>query len=82
MKFTADRTIHSGPPRSYRSPEDAANDPLARAVFDLGQVASVLIVGNFVTVNKKPSARWGRLTPKVQAVLSRHLDAESASAKS
>lgn len=75
LKFTADRPLNRGPTRSYRSPAeaDAAADPLARALFAAGPVVSVMIVGDFVTVNKKSTARWSRLRPKVEAVLREHL---------
>ena len=82
MKFTADRVLNPGPTRSYRAADAAADDPLAAALFAAGPVTSVMIVGDFVTVNKTPSARWGKLRPKIEAVLLEHLqtlDAESGS---
>ncbi|MEM9914969.1 MAG: NifU N-terminal domain-containing protein [Planctomycetota bacterium] len=64
------------PMRSYRTPEEAetAGDALAAAVFAAGPIVSVMVVGHFVTVNKKPSARWAKLKPKIEAVLRHHLD--------
>lgn len=79
MKFIAERPFTPLPTtgntparmRSYRSVEDAqaANDELAIAVFAAGPIVSVMVVANFVTVNKKPSGRWSRLQPKVEAAL-------------
>ncbi|MEM9418834.1 MAG: NifU N-terminal domain-containing protein [Planctomycetota bacterium] len=84
MKFIADRpfaalTEAGGAPRamrSYRSIEDAeaAADALATAVFAAGPIVSVMIVADFVTVNKKPSARWARLQPKVEEAIQQYLD--------
>lgn len=82
LKFTADRRLNGGPTRSYRSAEAAADDPLAVALFAAGPVVSVMIVGDFVTVNKKPTARWGRLRPKLEAVLRDYLDQPSAADES
>ncbi|MBB6428905.1 NifU N-terminal domain-containing protein [Algisphaera agarilytica] len=79
MKFIAERPFSPLPiaenaparMRSYRSAEDAqaAEDALAVAVFAAGPIVSVMVVANFVTVNKKPSGRWSRLQPKVEAAL-------------
>lgn len=76
MKFITDRPLNPGPTRSYRNPgeAEAAADTLAQALFSAGPVVSVMIVADFVTVNKKPSARWAKLQPKIEAVLRQHLD--------
>lgn len=62
--------------RSYRSVADAeaAGDELALAVFQLKPVVSVMIAERFVTVNKKPSARWKQLTPRIEAALQPFLE--------
>ncbi len=81
MKFIADRpfplgpTLDPGKMRSYRAAADAqaAGDTLAEALFATGPVMSVMIVGDFVTVNKTPSARWPRLRPKIESVLRQHV---------
>lgn len=79
-KFIADRpmppTSKPGAMRSYRSAAeaDAAQDALAQALFAVGPVVSVMIVNDFVTVNKKPTARWPKLKPKIEATLQKHLD--------
>ena len=59
-----------------RTPEEAetARDPLAAALFAAGPIVSVMVVGHFVTVNKKPSARWAKLKPKIEAVLQQQLE--------
>ncbi|MEM1027421.1 MAG: NifU N-terminal domain-containing protein [Planctomycetota bacterium] len=86
LKFIADQpwpapTGHptDTPPafRSYRTPDEAetAGDALAAAVFAAGPIVSVMVVGHFVTVNKKPSARWAKLKPKIEAVLQQDLEA-------
>ena len=76
LRFQLPRTVNPGPTRSYRHPDDAAADPLARSLFSLPGVQGVMILGDFVTVNKAPSARWSRLRPRIERVLIEHLDAE------
>lgn len=68
-KFTADRVINPGPTKAYYAADAARDDPLASALFALPQVAGVMIVRDFVTVNKQPGGRWKTLKPKVVAVL-------------
>lgn len=80
LKFVANRRLNPGPTRSYRSAGEAdhADDVLAQALFAAGPVVSVMVVSDFVTVNKKPSARWLQLRPKIEAVLHAYLaDAET-----
>jgi hypothetical protein len=74
LKFIADRTLNPGPTRSYRDAAAAAGDPLAAALFAAGPVVGVMIVNDFVTVNKQPSARWKTLRPKLEAALREHLE--------
>lgn len=59
------------PPRSFRSAADAGNDALARAIFDIPGVTSLLLNGDWMTVNKAPSADWGSVKKGVQAAMAR-----------
>lgn len=68
-KFTADRVINPGPTRSFYNADAARGDPLASALFALPSVVGVMIVNDFVTVNKAPAGRWKSLRPKVVAVM-------------
>lgn len=62
-------TAPPGSSRSYFSAEEAADDPLARALLAVEGVRSVFMVSDFVTVSKEPSAEWEVLVPEVTAVL-------------
>ena len=69
-KFIAPRKVVEGKAsRSFYSPDDAASDPLAAALFELEGVASIFMVDDFVTVTKTPEAAWDDLVPRVQAVM-------------
>lgn len=72
-KFTADRVINPGPTRAFYSADAAADDPLASSLFAIKHVAGVMVVNDFVTVNKAPVGRWPTLRPKVKAVLAEYL---------
>lgn len=75
-KFTVNRKLTDGRPRSYRSAQAAAGDALAGALFAIPKVVGVLIVNDFCTVNKAPSGRWKILVPRIEAVLRKQLEAE------
>lgn len=69
MKFTVDCPIGGDRPRSYDSPEAAADDPLASRIFALRHVSNVMIVNNFCTVNKTSAGRWKTLTPQIKSIM-------------
>lgn len=69
-KFTLERAI-SDDSKSFLSAEAAAGDPLAAALFALDGVESVLILHDFVTINKSAAAEWKTLTPAVKKMLTR-----------
>lgn len=58
----------------YRSAAQASDAPLARRLFDLVGVVSVLIAPRFVTVNKDPELRWPELVPQIKAAMRDFLD--------
>lgn len=56
-------------PRSYFKPEQAAGDPLAEALFAIEGVTNVLIHTTFITVCKRPDARWPAIKKGVERAL-------------
>jgi hypothetical protein len=64
-KFTVDRRIVAGNSKSFYNAEQAEAEPVAKALFELDGVASVFMVGDFVTVTKAPAADWSTLIPRV-----------------
>ena len=70
QKFILDRPI-TQQPVSYFSAEAVGNDPVAKALFDIPGVASLLLLGDFVTVNKTPATKWSQVTRKVESVLAK-----------
>ena len=53
VKFHSKRAAHGGSSRSFQNPESAQADPLAAALFAVGNVTSVFYMDRFVTVNKE-----------------------------
>ena len=69
LKFVLDHAV-SQQPMSFLTPAAAVNHPLAQKLFDIAGVTSVLLLGDFVTINKSSDARWPDIKRNVQQVLS------------
>lgn len=55
--------------RSFRARHEAAGDPLGEALFAIPGVSSVLLSGDWLTVNKTSDALWPGIKKGVQDVL-------------
>ena len=69
MKYVLDRPI-SDKPISFFSPAAGKEHPLAGPLLAIQGVTSILMVNDFVTINRDPSAAWKTITPAVKKVLS------------
>ena len=68
MKFVLDQAI-SDRPMSFLSIAAADDHPLARRLFGIEGVTSVLLLGDFVTINKSSAAKWSDIKKNVQHTL-------------
>ena len=68
LKFLLDRQIAQAP-TSFFSAEAAADHPVASRLFAIPGVGSVLLLGDFVTVNKAADATWPPIKERVRQVL-------------
>jgi Fe-S cluster biogenesis protein NfuA len=74
LKFLAGRILLEGDGLDFADPESAADVPLARDLFRLGDIERVFIGQDFVSVTKAPgSADWSQLKTDVLGVLVDHL---------
>ena len=67
-KFMLDREVSSAP-MSFFQAEQAQDHPLARKLFAIPGVSSLLLLGDFITVNKRPDVPWQDITTAVEQVL-------------
>jgi hypothetical protein len=67
-KFVLDKPI-SAQPISFFNAAAANGHPLALQLFAIKGVQSLLLLGDFLTVNKSPDSDWKQLTPQVKQVL-------------
>jgi hypothetical protein len=67
-KFVLDREI-SDRPISFLSPDQGSGHPVAAQLFSIEGVTSILMLSDFVTVNKDLHAKWDGITRKVREIL-------------
>ena len=63
VKFLLKEPVSHGVARSFKTPDDAAGDALARDLFAVGDVASVFYMDSMITVEKTDWAVWDELMP-------------------
>jgi NFU1 iron-sulfur cluster scaffold homolog, mitochondrial len=67
-KFLLDQSV-SEQPVSYFNAAAAAGHELAAELFQVPGVSSLLLLGDFITVNKQAEAPWDRVEREVRRVL-------------
>jgi NFU1 iron-sulfur cluster scaffold homolog, mitochondrial len=63
VKFILREPVTSGVALQFDSAEKGKGDPLAKSLFDVGNVVSVFYMDNMVTVEKEDAADWDELLP-------------------
>ena len=65
VKFILKEPVTNGTTRSFHTAAEASDDALARALFEVGEVASVFYMDKMITVEKEESADWDDLLPRL-----------------
>jgi NFU1 iron-sulfur cluster scaffold homolog, mitochondrial len=65
VKFILKESLTSGVARQFASADQAQDDKLAKALFDVGQVRSVFYMDNMITVEKEDASDWDDLLPQL-----------------
>ena len=68
LKFVLDREI-ADQPTSFFNADAATDHPIASRLFEIPGVRSLLLLGDFVTVNKAADASWPPIKDRVRQVL-------------
>jgi len=63
VKFILKEAVSNGTTHQFASAEAAQGDPLAKSLFDVGQVVSVFYMDRMITVEKEEFADWDDLLP-------------------
>ena len=65
VKFVLKEPVSHGTSHSFKTAEAAANDPLAKSLFDLSDVVSVFYMDKMLTVEKTDEAEWDEILPEL-----------------
>src|SRR5215475_12279411 len=65
VKFILKEPVSHGTSHSFKTADDAAADPLAKSLFDLGEVVSVFYMDKMITVEKTDEAEWDEILPEL-----------------
>jgi hypothetical protein len=68
VKLVLDRVI-SPVAQSFRSGSDTGGNEVAGLLLALKGVVAVLLLNDFVTINKSPEARWTDITRRAKRIL-------------
>jgi len=63
VKFILKEPVSNGTAHQFASADAAKDDPLAKSLFDMGQVVSVFYMDRMITVEKEEFADWDDLLP-------------------
>ncbi len=84
VKFILREAVSNGTALSFGSASQAESDPLAKSLFDVGQVVSVFYMDKMITVEKVDEGDWDELLPAlavpIRAAESITLSASAAAA--
>lgn len=65
VKFLLKEPVTSGTVRSFHTAIDAAEDALAKSLFEVGDVISVFYMDRMITVEKNDATDWDELLPRL-----------------
>jgi Fe-S cluster biogenesis protein NfuA len=69
VKVILKEPVATGFPRSFPNADIAQTDPLARALFEIGNVESVFMLDRWMTITKSDGVGWNELLPKLAALI-------------
>lgn len=72
-KFTVDRPVYADGSYYFGTKEKGQLSPLAKRLFDIEGVMSVLIAHDEITVNKGGNVEWQEIGKQIGAVIREHL---------
>lgn len=78
VKFILKEPVSYGTSHSFKTAADAADDELAKSLFDIDEVVSVFYMDKMITVEKTDEAEWDEILPAL-AVPIRAAEAVKAS---
>ncbi len=73
LKFVLNVPVKTDGNITHKNAAECANNPLARHLFEIGNIAEVYFFDNYITVTRQGDTDWGELEKKVQEVILKHI---------
>jgi hypothetical protein len=70
--FHVDRTVIEERMKQFNSADDAADSPLATALFAIEGVTSIFFMPNSITVSKTPDGDWEAIVSDAEEAIRSH----------
>ncbi|MCE1189129.1 MAG: NifU family protein [Ignavibacteria bacterium] len=71
LKFVLNEKILRFESRQFTSVEQAGDDPLAKAIFEIPGIQSIFYMDRFITIEKAPDTDWGMIQRPFVTILAR-----------
>ena len=65
VKFILREPVSWGTSHSFKTPDAGKDDPLAKSLFDVGNVVSVFYMDKMITVEKTDDVEWDEILPNL-----------------
>lgn len=72
LLFHIDQTVTEKRMQQFNTAEEAAGEPLAKALFEIDDVASVFFMPNSITLSKSPQGDWQAIAPEAEEAIRAH----------
>lgn len=74
LLYHLDRTVTEERMKQFNNADEAADAPLANALFEIDGVTSVFFMPNSITVSKDAGASWDEIAPEAEAAIREHFE--------
>jgi len=76
VKFTLNRPVTDGPPRTFTSAHEACGDATAQGLFAIAGIVRIFMTANFISITKTDDADWTQIVPLAKSAIEKGLGAD------
>src|SRR3954471_9993060 len=75
IKFVANKLLLvSGASAEYQSPQETADAPIARQLFQFPFVKRIFIQSNYITITKQDAVEWEEIRDELRVFITQYLN--------
>jgi hypothetical protein len=69
VKFTLNRAVTEGSPKTFTSLAEAASEPMAAGLLGVPGIVRVFMTANFISITKTDEADWTDIVPLAKSAI-------------